>query len=373
MNHRAALKAMLQGEYPEEVCQFEWGYWPETIARWKIEGMPSDKDPWEAAGITRYDRVPVNVRFCPPFESRVLSETADTQIICDEEGVTKEVSKHGTAFPRFLHHPVETPADFAKIRPHLEASAPGRYPDDWPAAVARLAQRNHVLVMGRIEISFFGWHRDLMGLENLLIAYFEQPALIHAISEQHLAFLKAMYGRILKEVEFDFIFMWEDMSFKNGPLISPKLVREFMLPYYRDFISWAKGLRRIQGAGGFRRGRAPAHPALPGGGHGRDPSLRMLGGDGHPRDSAGMARSSSSRAGWTSANWARAERRLTANSKPSCRSCSSTAILAEPGPPRPARGPVARLPLLRAANAGDLAAGPAATVISPPKTGANME
>ncbi len=107
--------------------------------------------------------------------------------------------------------------------------------------MARLKQRNHVLVMGKVEISFFGWHRDLMGLENLLIAYFEQPALIHAISEQHLEFVKAMYGPILKELEFDFIFMWEDMSFKNGPLISPKLMKEFMLPYYRDFISWAKG------------------------------------------------------------------------------------------------------------------------------------
>ncbi len=113
MNNRAALKAMLKGEYPEEVCQFEWGYWPETVARWKSEGMPADKDPWEAAGITRYDRVPVNVRFCPPLEAKVLRETEDTQIILDEEGVTKEISKHGTAFPRFLHHPVETPEDFA--------------------------------------------------------------------------------------------------------------------------------------------------------------------------------------------------------------------------------------------------------------------
>ena len=186
MDHRAALRGLLEGEYPEHVCQFEWGYWPETVARWQSEGMPADQSPWEAAGITCYDRVPANVRFCPPFETEVLRETENTKIIRDHDGITKEVFKDNTAFPHFLKHPVETRADFDAIRPHLEASAPGRYPEDWKECVARLARRNHVLVMGKVEISFFGWHRDLMGLENLLFAYFEQPALIHAISEQHL-------------------------------------------------------------------------------------------------------------------------------------------------------------------------------------------
>ncbi len=43
-------------------------------------------------------------------------------------------------------------------------------------------------------------------------------------------------------MQFDFIFFWEDMSFKNGPLISPAMVREFMLPYYRELIGPLKAL-----------------------------------------------------------------------------------------------------------------------------------
>ena len=41
-------------------------------------------------------------------------------------------------------------------------------------------------------------------------------------------------------MQFDYTFMWEDMSYKNGPLISPQLFREFMLPYYREIIGFFK-------------------------------------------------------------------------------------------------------------------------------------
>ena len=35
---------------------------------------------------------------------------------------------------------------------------------------------------------------------------------------------------ILERVQFDFAFIWEDMAGKAGPLCSPTMYREFMLP-----------------------------------------------------------------------------------------------------------------------------------------------
>jgi len=46
--------------------------------------------------------------------------------------------------------------------------------------------------------------------------------------------------RELQEVEFDFAFIWEDMAYKGGPLISPAMVRDFQLPYYRDFFDFLR-------------------------------------------------------------------------------------------------------------------------------------
>ena len=38
------------------------------------------------------------------------------------------------------------------------------------------------------------------------------------------------------------MFIWEDMCFRNGSLISPALFREFLLPAYRKLISFLRGL-----------------------------------------------------------------------------------------------------------------------------------
>jgi uroporphyrinogen decarboxylase len=241
-NHRANLAEMLRFGKPEELCLFELGYWGETVERWKTEGMPPGLTPWDAAGITTYERVPVEVRMFPPFQEQVLEEDEDTRLVRDGGGIVKRESKHATAFPYFVSHPVATLRDFEALKERLDPRTPGRFPKDWDAAARRLESRSEILVMGCVEISFFGWHRDLLGLERLLTAYYDEPGLIHAISRHHLAFLKELYGRIARDVKFDFIFMWEDMSYKNGPLISPALVREFMLPYYREIMGFFREL-----------------------------------------------------------------------------------------------------------------------------------
>ena len=240
MKFRAALRKTLDWGRPRKLCQFEGGYWPETVERWRREGLAIDAQPWEGAGITHYQRVPVDVRIFPPFEEKVLEERPETRVVQDANGIIKEVRRDGTAFPNFLKHPVQTLADFEALKERLNPNTVERFPVDWYGAVSELKRSDIVLVMGGVEISFFGWHRDLMGAENLLLAYYDQPELVHAISRHHVSFLRDFYSRIALDVEFDFIFIWEDMSYKNGPLISPALVREFMLPYYRELIPFLK-------------------------------------------------------------------------------------------------------------------------------------
>ncbi|HUU58269.1 MAG TPA: hypothetical protein VMZ50_01895, partial [Phycisphaerae bacterium] len=233
MDFRESIRATLHFERPEEICQFEWGYWPETIARWKREGMPGE-NPWDDLPITFYHRAPVQVRIFPPFEERVISETPEARVIRDGAGIVKEVYKAATAMPRFIRHPVGSLRDFEALTERLDPTDPSRFPADWTERAADLAKRNSILVLGGTEISFFGWHRELMGVEGLLLAFYDQPELIHAISRHHVHFIRELYTRILRDVRGDFVFVWEDMSYRNGPLISPELVRGFLLPYWRE-------------------------------------------------------------------------------------------------------------------------------------------
>ena len=49
-----------------------------------------------------------------------------------------------------------------------------------------------------------------------------------------------MAEELTSKMDFDLAFFWEDMSGKNGPLISPAAFREFMAVYYKKLINFLK-------------------------------------------------------------------------------------------------------------------------------------
>lgn len=238
MTQRERFHAIMSGEPADALCQFEAGYWAETLERWHREGLPPDVEPWDYFGITWYEHLPLQWGIWPYFEPEPVAEDAETVTYRDESGVLARRRKDGHSMPHFLEFPVKTRADFECLRERLDPATPGRYPANWDAHIARWRDRDHILVVGNCACSFFGWPRSLMGVENLLLAYYDQPDLIRGINDQHLDFIRTLYEPALRQVEFDFAFIWEDMAFKNGPLIGPDLFREFMLPYYREMTDF---------------------------------------------------------------------------------------------------------------------------------------
>lgn len=240
MNYRESFRAMMDFDKPDELCQFEWGYWGETIDRWKNEGLPENTNPWDDCGITHYFRPPIHCGLLPGFEWKIIQEEETSRIIQTSSGIICRESKIGSRLPQFIKHPVSNKDDFESLKERLDYKTPGRYPENWDEWAKKSDEFPHILCLGGAENGFFGWLRELMGLEGLLMAYFEQPALVHEICRFHVSFLKGLYEKALRDVKFDFIFMWEDMSYKNGPLISPNFIREFMLPYYKEMVDFYK-------------------------------------------------------------------------------------------------------------------------------------
>ncbi len=87
---------------------------------------------------------------------------------------------------------------------------------------------------------FFGYPRELLGVKNLLTLFYDDPALMHRIIGDHLELLLALYEPVIRDLRPDFAFIWEDMCYKNGPLISPHTFREFMLPAYQTLTRFLK-------------------------------------------------------------------------------------------------------------------------------------
>jgi uroporphyrinogen-III decarboxylase len=57
----------------------------------------------------------------------------------------------------------------------------------------------------------------------------------------------AVWEQVAAQVHIDHIHIWEDMSGKTGSLISPRMVREFMMPCYDRIVDFARanGVRII--------------------------------------------------------------------------------------------------------------------------------
>ncbi len=88
--------------------------------------------------------------------------------------------------------------------------------------------------------SFFGFHRNLMGLENWCTAFYDQPNLVERMIADRLRFAKDVFARALATAVIDFVQIWEDMSYKTASMISPKLVRRYMLPAYRELVEFLR-------------------------------------------------------------------------------------------------------------------------------------
>jgi len=247
MPFREAFAALMDFERPELLPQFEWGYWPATEERWRGEGLPAGRQPWEHFGITWYEHAPVDMGLRPHFEPEILRDEGETFVIRQVDGVIVRRRKDELSMPQWLEFPLKSRKDYEAIRERLDPATPGRYPDDWPARLEAWRTRDHLLTPGCCAVGFFGWFRSLMGVENLLYTYCDDPDFMHAMCRDHLDFLRTVMERELQEVEFDFAFIWEDMAYKGGPLIGPAMVREFMLPYYRELLDFlrAHGIRLV--------------------------------------------------------------------------------------------------------------------------------
>ena len=249
MNDRERFLNCMHFENVDRVPCWEWGFRPDTTARWHAEGLPAnvpDTVGWtEHFGFDRgggyangamAEKVGVDVNLRPDFLGDVIEE--------DERSVTRrsawggivKSSKVGQSIPQYLSFGVRTREDFARYRERWDADDPARYPADWEARKAAWKDRPYP-----VSAYAYGWYgllRELMGVEELSVAFYEDAALIDEVCEFWGDFLIRLFARALTEVDVDFMLFWEDLAFKTGPLVSPHLFARHFAPHYRRVIDF---------------------------------------------------------------------------------------------------------------------------------------
>jgi uroporphyrinogen decarboxylase len=252
---------------------WEWGYWGATIDRWYEEGLPRKKGlrravaygetlagpgaAWrsgvlkiaEAEDVTDTlgldpgrETIPLQNFIHPPFEERILDEDEETITLIDDQGVTLRKRKDDASVPQPMAWPVRNRADWEKIKAErFRTTIQERLPVNWAELVEQYKSRDYPLSIASGVCGFFGAPRSLLGDVNLFYAYHDQPDLVHEMLSFLTDFWIEIYGRVLEDVkDVDSAEFWEDMCYRNGPMISPAVFREFMMPYYKKLIGFLR-------------------------------------------------------------------------------------------------------------------------------------
>ena len=238
-------------------ASFFWecvGFPEQTIARWRGEGLPGHidvsgvagqwaRETYEFFGLDYIDFAPVSSFPCPAFKEEQLGADGEYQIVRTEEGAIVKRRPGVTWCDEHLEYPVSDEKTYDALRPRLDPATPQRWGvqgHNWNTWVQQAA--DGPWPVGIFLIGPFARGRQLMGLEGFLVAMYEQPELIQRMLAEHCDFCVGLAERCTKDVRVDFCYLWEDMAYKNGMMLSPAMFEQFIGAASQRLISKLKSL-----------------------------------------------------------------------------------------------------------------------------------
>jgi len=168
----------------------------------------------------------------PNYKPTFVSEDERTVTMVRASGQTVRYLKSDpTGMPMFLDWPVKDRTTWNEHKKRLDPHTPERWPADWNAYVQEMNSKSEPLSLA--VGSFFGFLRDWVGTKNIFYMFYDDPVLIEDMMEHMLYMETEIIKRTLKDIKVQQATFWEDMCYKSGPMISPAMVRKFMMPRYK--------------------------------------------------------------------------------------------------------------------------------------------
>lgn len=203
MNERERFRRLFRGEPVDRPPLLEEGVRDEVLALWHSQGLPSDTTHLEVFGLTPHENVGPDLKYASRYSGNIFD------------------------------------LSLREYREAFDVSS-RRLPDDWDSTVRRLENRDHVVCVWAVRGFFQALGvGDWPTLERALIGTITAPEKIKDRMEIYGDFCARMLEMTLRDVEPEFIYLSEPISDSNGPLISPAMFEEFMIPVYDRIIATA--------------------------------------------------------------------------------------------------------------------------------------
>lgn len=271
MTFRENTMAILNYESYDRLPLVHFGFWPETLEKWAVQGHLTPREARSWGDGNKADLIigrklgfdfnwsmhhGVLTGLFPPFIPKVINRFEDGRIhSLNDEGVIVETKKGVVSIPSEIDHLLKNRGDWEKhfrnrIKPRsaarlfLSLVPSGRRMVPYFTGGSILA--NKALEKRQYPASLYtgsiiGTLRNIVGVENLSYLTVDDPDLLKEMVD---AFGAVSYGLVKKALEsgakYDFLHFWEDICYNHGPLINPTLFTELAGPHYKKITDLAR-------------------------------------------------------------------------------------------------------------------------------------
>lgn len=262
MNSRERFLACMRFQPVDRVPNWEMGYWAGVLEQWYQEGslprhpnapkglvagagVKGEGFPWRRGeprdwsvhahfGLDKgIEKIDGEWGVWPHFEYKVLWEDEENLKYQEKDGTIVLWRKDQSTLPHPVDWPVKDRASWEKLKDErLRIDTAGRLSDDWPKQVAGYKKRDFPLVIGGPPLGVFSILRSLFGFENIMYQFYDDPQLVRDVLSHFSELWLALFEHVLADTDVDYAYFWEDMAYKAGPMVSPRIFREFLMPVY---------------------------------------------------------------------------------------------------------------------------------------------
>jgi len=237
MNSRDRIQTTLKKGIPDRVGMLE-APWAETVALWRKQGLPADQDPLEYFDM---DIRRIGCDMSMRFKAETIEETDEYVIERDANGVTKKRLKteHGHT-PQWLDHVIKTSSDWKKHR-HRRSPSKDRIPADTKDLVARHREKGRYIALTMTEPYEGCW--PMVGQVGIFTAMMDEPEFVADMFSNYADLAIAMFEMYVQEgIDYDGVWFWGDLGYRNSTLFSPELYRELLFPCHKRMCDKLKEL-----------------------------------------------------------------------------------------------------------------------------------
>ncbi|GHU65903.1 hypothetical protein FACS1894184_02650 [Clostridia bacterium] len=236
MTERERFNAQMHYKPFDRTFNMEFGYWDENFTEWKLFTQNGVANNDEADRLFAFDRIETigsNVWLDPPFAPVEMSRTERTKTVLNGDGLWTEVALDGhSSIPHCVKSSVETPDDWKRVKEErFQLNSPGRKINI--EAIKTRYPKDRDFPVGVNAGSMIGKIRDMLTFEGLCYAQYDYPEMLEDMVETCCVQVEHELDQLLPVVDFDYAAGWEDICFKNGPIVAPDFFRDVVMPRYK--------------------------------------------------------------------------------------------------------------------------------------------